>query len=131
MQSALYLLAATLFIFLYLAPVFFIWVSPRSHGGETFGWVLLSLWMPVVGFAIFLILTQKRADKHIAEHSHLDSIQNAYDDLTVRARADIEARRKAKRMRLADSESRNTTPSAETTASPTRASHDAPQTGNA
>lgn len=43
----------------YILPLLFVLFSSRSHGGATFGWFIVTLLFSWLGFAIFLIVTQK------------------------------------------------------------------------
>ena len=43
----------------YVFPSLFVLFSGRSHGGAKFGWFLVTLFFSWLGFAVFLIVTQK------------------------------------------------------------------------
>lgn len=51
-----------LFLFISLLPLIHVLISDRSHGGAKFGWVLIVLIFNLIGYAAFLILTQRKAD---------------------------------------------------------------------
>ena len=56
----LYGLLALLF---YVLPILWVLASGRSHGGAKFGWFLLTIFFSWIGFAAFLILTQRSKDR--------------------------------------------------------------------
>jgi hypothetical protein len=51
---------AALFIalFVYLAPILWVLLSSRSHGGAKLGWFMVVLFFSWLGLAVFLIVTQ-------------------------------------------------------------------------
>ncbi len=51
------------FIILWIGPVFHVLASSRSHGGAKFGWLLAVCIFWLVGYAVFLIFTQKNVDQ--------------------------------------------------------------------
>jgi len=52
-----------LFALIYLTPIIWVLVSGRSHGGEKFGWFLVTIFFSWLGFAAFLIITQASKDR--------------------------------------------------------------------
>ena len=44
-------------------PCIHVLVSNRSHGGAKFGWFLAVLFTSLVGYAVFLIVTQSAKDR--------------------------------------------------------------------
>ena len=51
-----------IFLAVLLLPIVCVLFSSRSHGGAKFGWFLVVLFFSWLGFAVFLILTQKSRD---------------------------------------------------------------------
>ena len=50
---------------LYVFPTLHILASSRSHGGATLGWVLVNLFCPIIGWGIFLIVTEPEKQRLI------------------------------------------------------------------
>ena len=48
---------------IYLAPIIWVLVSGRSHGGAKFGWFLVTIFFSWLGLAAFLIITQASKDR--------------------------------------------------------------------
>jgi hypothetical protein len=56
----------------YILPLLFVLFSSRSHGGATFGWFIVTLLFSWLGFAIFLIVTQKPRRGDVAKSNRID-----------------------------------------------------------
>jgi hypothetical protein len=52
------------FVVVYVGPMVHILASRRSHGGEKFGWFLAELFLPIIAYVVFLIVTQKVVDSN-------------------------------------------------------------------
>jgi multidrug transporter EmrE-like cation transporter len=50
-------------LIIHIAPVIWVLLSRRSHGGAKFGWFIVTLFFAWLGFAVFLIATQAPSDK--------------------------------------------------------------------
>lgn len=46
-------------IVLMLSPLGIVLFSKRVRGWRKFGWFLVALWLPLIGFVLFLLLTKK------------------------------------------------------------------------
>ncbi len=60
-----------LFLFLLMVPLFHVLASPRSQGGARFGWAVLMVFFSWLAYPVFLIVTQKEANKHKAGSSKI------------------------------------------------------------
>jgi hypothetical protein len=56
----------------YILPLLFVLFSSRSHGGATFGWFIITLLFSWLGFAIFLIFTQKPREREAARFNPIE-----------------------------------------------------------
>ena len=70
----------------YVFPTMHILLSRRSNGGATFGWILVNLIFPILGWGIFLIATQPEKDR-ISKAQYLNQIQARNLPLPVKARS--------------------------------------------
>ena len=52
-----------LIFLIYGVPIILIAVSPRTRGSKKFGWILLSLFLSWLAYALFLIFTSKSGTK--------------------------------------------------------------------
>ena len=66
MQLYILLLLVVLWILLiHLAPIIWVLISGRSHGGAKFGWFLVTVFFSWLGLAAFLIFTQASKDQEL------------------------------------------------------------------
>ena len=56
-----------------LWPAIHILISPRSVGGEKFGWFLLAIFFSWLAYPVFLIVTQKSAAKKDSTSTQIDT----------------------------------------------------------
>ena len=62
------------FLFLiYVLPTLHILVSSRSRGGAKFGWILINLVFPILGWGVFLVITQPEKER-ITQTRYADKI---------------------------------------------------------
>jgi Na+/melibiose symporter-like transporter len=65
--GGLVVLAFIVIAFIWLFPTLFVLFSGRTHGGAKFGWFLITVFFSWVGFAVFLIFTQRPKERHFLE----------------------------------------------------------------
>jgi len=57
--SGIWMIFILVFVLGWLVCLFYVLVSDRSSGGAKFGWFLITFFFHWLGFAVFLIVTQK------------------------------------------------------------------------
>jgi hypothetical protein len=59
---------------IYVLPTLHILFSSRSHGGAKFGWILINLVFPILGWGVFLVITQPEKER-ITQARYADKIR--------------------------------------------------------
>jgi len=62
MPSVPQLLVIFGFLLVFVAPAIHVLASSRSHGGAKFGWFLATVLFSLLGYIVFLIVTQNAKD---------------------------------------------------------------------
>jgi hypothetical protein len=71
MTFFIYMLVVGIVLLFLIFPFLHILISERSTGGATFGWLLIALCFPILGWAVFLIFTQPEKSRLASERQFL------------------------------------------------------------